>query len=96
METRSNGGRSRSRSARLRLIIFLVAAVGLTGSVVAAYFGNILDGAELDTVDERFAIRGSEGAPQDVVVVGIDDVTFDELGSAGRSRAPCTARRSTP
>jgi adenylate cyclase len=80
MESRSNGGRSRKSGRRLRLIIFLVAAVGLTGSVIAAYAGNILDGAELDSIDERFAIRGSEGAPEDVVVVGIDDVTFDELG----------------
>ena len=80
MESRSNGGRSRRSARRLRLIIFLVAAVGLTGSVIAAYAGNILDGAELDSIDERFAIRGSEGPPEDVVVVGIDDVTFDELG----------------
>jgi len=80
MDSRSNGGRSRQSVRRLRLVIFLVAAIGLTGTVVAAYFGNILDGAELDSIDERFGIRGSEGAPQDVVVVGIDDVTFDELG----------------
>jgi adenylate cyclase len=80
MESRSNGGRSRKTGRRLRLIIFLVAAVGLTGSVIAAYAGNILDGAELDSIDERFGIRGSEGPPEDVVVVGIDDVTFDELG----------------
>ena len=40
MESRSNGGRSRKSGRRLRLIIFLVAAVGLTGSVIAAYAGN--------------------------------------------------------
>jgi len=63
----------------LRLVIFIATAVGLTGVVVAAYAGSVFDAAELDTVDQRFEIRGSQGAPADVVVVGIDDVTFGEL-----------------
>ena len=79
MDSTSNGARPRRSLRRLRLTIFLVTAVGLTGLVVAAYAGNVFDGAELDTVDQRFEIRGSDGAPPDVVVVGIDDVTFGEL-----------------
>ena len=38
-----------------------------------------LDRAELSTVDARFEIRGARAVPNDVVVLGIDDVTFDEL-----------------
>src|SRR4051812_17681748 len=38
-----------------------------------------LDRAELSTVDARFEIRGARAVPDDVVVLGIDDVTFDDL-----------------
>src|SRR5215211_3706515 len=79
MESRTNGGRPHRSLRRLRLIIFTVVAVSLTGLVVLAYAGNVIDGAELDTVDQRFNIRGSNGAPDDIVVVGIDDVTFGDL-----------------
>jgi adenylate cyclase len=80
MDSRSNGGGQPHRSLRrLRLIIFTTVAASLTGLVILGYVGSVIDGAELDTVDQRFNIRGSNGAPDDVVVVGIDDVTFDEL-----------------
>jgi adenylate cyclase len=79
MDSHSNGRRPRRSLRRLRLSIFFMAAVGLTGIVIGAYAGNLLEGAELDTVDQRFELRGSDGAPADVVVVGIDDVTFGEL-----------------
>jgi adenylate cyclase len=79
MDSRSNGSRPHRSLRRLRLIIFTVVAVSLTGLVIAAYAGNVIDGAELDTIDQRFDIRGSNGAPDDVVVVGIDDVTFGDL-----------------
>jgi adenylate cyclase len=79
MDSPSNGARPRRSLRRLRLTIFLVAAVSLTGLVVGAYAADVFEGPELDTVDQRFEIRGSDGAPPDVVVVGIDDVTFGEL-----------------
>ncbi len=73
--------RSRRRSLRrLRTALFGVNALVLTGVVLAAYGIGVLDQPERDTLDTRFQVRGSEGAPEDVVVVGIDDVTFNELG----------------
>ena len=78
-DSHSNGAQPRRSLRRLRRIIFATVATGLTGVVVAAYAGGVLDGAELDTVDQRFEIRGSDGPPRDVVVVGIDDVTFGDL-----------------
>ena len=78
MASRSNGSRRRSLR-RLRLIILVVVATGLTGLVIAAYAANVVEGSELDTIDQRFDIRGSNDAPPDVVVVGIDDVTFGDL-----------------
>ena len=73
--------RSRRRSLRrLRSALFGVNALVLTGVVLAAYGIGVLDQPERDTLDTRFQVRGSQGAPEDVVVVAIDDVTFDELG----------------
>ena len=72
--------RPRRRSLRrLRTTLFGVNALVLTGVVLAAYGIGVLDQPERDTLDTRFEVRGSEGAPSDVVVVAIDDVTFDEL-----------------
>ncbi|HET8823216.1 MAG TPA: adenylate/guanylate cyclase domain-containing protein [Thermoleophilaceae bacterium] len=78
-DSHSNGAPRRRSLRRLRRIIFAAVAIGLTGVVVAAYAGGVFDGAELDTVDQRFQIRGSDDAPRDVVVVGIDDITFSDL-----------------
>jgi adenylate cyclase len=71
---------SRRRSfRRLTLVLFVVNAVILTGLALAAYALDVLDGPELDTIDARFEIRGDLGAPKNVVLVEIDDVTFGEL-----------------
>jgi adenylate cyclase len=74
---------SRRRSfRRLTIGLFLVNALILTVLVLAAYGLDVLDGPELDTIDARFEIRGDRGAPDDVVVVEIDDVSFNELKQA--------------
>jgi adenylate cyclase len=71
---------SRRRSfRRLKLGLFVVNALILIGVVLAAYGLDVLDGPELDTIDARFEIRGDRGSPDDVVVVEIDDVSFNEL-----------------
>jgi adenylate cyclase len=61
-------------------MMFLASALVLTGGVLAAYITDALGDTELDTVDTRFAIRGDQPPPDDVIVVGIDDETFSELG----------------
>jgi adenylate cyclase len=72
---------SRRRSLRrLRTALFGVNTLVLTGVVLAAYGIGVLDQPERDTLDTRFQVRGSEAAPAEVVVVAIDDVTFNELG----------------
>lgn len=69
------GGLKRTR--RLALL-----AVGAATAVLAlaAYSTDLLESLELDSVDSRFTIRGDQPVPDDLVVVAIDDVTFDELG----------------
>jgi adenylate cyclase len=60
--------------------MFAGTATVLTGFVLAAYFTDVLEDSELDTVDARFAIRGELAPPEDIAIVGIDDPSFRELG----------------
>jgi adenylate cyclase len=68
--------RSRLRSRQTGFLV-----IGLLSAALAllAYATEAFEGIELDIVDARFAVRGTEGPPPDVVVVEIDDVTLDEL-----------------
>jgi adenylate cyclase len=59
--------------------MFLATAVLTTLLVLVAYWTDVARDAELDTVDARFEVRGDREAPDDVVVVDIDDNTFSEL-----------------
>ena len=58
--------------------LFVAGAIGVAIGLVT-YATDAFDRLELDSVDTRFAIRGVEDAPSDIVVVEIDDVTFNEL-----------------
>jgi adenylate cyclase len=64
---------------RATVVALLVAgAIGIAIGL-ATYATDAFDRLELDSVDTRFAIRGTESAPDDIVVVEIDDATFNEL-----------------
>lgn len=67
--------RRRKRASLLALVALVAAALGVVG-----YSAEAFHTVELDTVDARFNIRGNQGAPENVVVVQIDDKTFNELG----------------
>ena len=66
---------------RGRLRLKLLLGVGIVASVlgIAAYATDALREPEFNTVDLRFSIRGTEPPPDDIAVVGVDDVTFDKL-----------------
>jgi adenylate cyclase len=68
----------------LRASLFLGVGVALTGVALLAYGTNVFKQLELNTVDARFSIRGTEKPPKDVVVVQIDDKTFSDFNSEGR------------
>src|SRR4051794_13540188 len=74
----ARGMRQRARR-RLRLLLFLGNALVLTAFVITAYGFDVLHDSELDTVDARFTVRGERPAPKGLVVVKIDDVTFNDL-----------------
>ena len=69
-----------TRRGRLRTLLFF--SIGLSAGALAilAYGFHLFPRLELATVDTRFSLRGDRSRPADVVVVGIDDVTFSETG----------------
>jgi len=67
------------RRGRLRLKLLLGVGIVASALGIAAYATDALREPELNTVDTRFSIRGAEPRPEDIVVVGVDDVTFSEL-----------------
>jgi adenylate cyclase len=71
--------RRRATTRRLRRTLLAAVALFALGTVIVLDSTGALDRAELATVDQRFEIRGARAVPKDVVVVGIDDVTFSEL-----------------
>ena len=68
-----------SRLSRLRTVLILGVGIVLTALGIVAYVTDALEQPELDTVDARFEIRDEDPVPDDLVVVEIDDVTFDDL-----------------
>jgi adenylate cyclase len=76
----SNGRTQRwVRRRRLKVVLLLCSSLLITGIVLSLDQTNVLGRPELDTVDARFAVRGPQTPPKDIVVVGIDDVSFDAL-----------------
>jgi adenylate cyclase len=67
------------RAKRLRSLLLLIVAVIAAGLGVLAYSTDLLKGLEFDSVDARFSIRGEQPAPPDMIVVEIDDSTFQDL-----------------
>ena len=68
-----------SRSPRrVRIMIFLGPGA-LLALWVVAYFTDAFRDLELNTVDTRFAIKGDRKPPDDLIVVEIDDNTFQDL-----------------
>jgi adenylate cyclase len=67
------------RARRLRATLLLIAAVVVVGIAFALSAGEALTRLEYTSVNERFQIRGQQKPPSDVVVVAIDDKTFEEM-----------------
>src|ERR671914_1838638 len=69
---------NRARRSRLHVALFLGVGLAATGIGLVAYGTNVFRELELQSVDARFSLRGTEPPPDDIVVVKIDDVTFGE------------------
>ena len=64
---------------RQRIVTMLAVAAALTGVVIVGFAVGALNTLELSSIDTRFSIRGSLGAPKQLVVVGVDQTTFNDL-----------------
>jgi adenylate cyclase len=64
-------------SRPVRVLIVGLLACALTGAIAAT---GVHDGVERISLDARYDVRGSNGAPDDVVVVGVGEPTFEALG----------------
>jgi adenylate cyclase len=71
--------RGGGRTHRIRAELLLGAFVVITAGTIALYAVGALGRTENSTINQRFAIRGTQPAPSDVVLVAIDDKSFDEL-----------------
>jgi adenylate cyclase len=63
---------------RIRFLLLIGVALFTTALGLFAYHNDWFHRNELDSVDMRFSIRGDIKHPNNIVVVGVDDVTFDE------------------
>ncbi len=68
-----------ARTRQLRRVLLAIVALGATGLAIVAYETNLLRSLELSTVNTRFTIRGRQRPPSNIVLVEIDERTFDEL-----------------
>ena len=64
---------------RIRTYLLLAVAAVSVALGLIAYASDWFERTELDTVDLRFSIRGDESPPDDLVVVGVNDETFQDL-----------------
>ena len=83
--------RRRGVVRRLRALLLAGTILLAAGAALLVTTGALGERAELATVDARFSVRGELEPPEDLVVVGIDDVTFDEL-PGGLARFPFDRR----
>jgi adenylate cyclase len=68
----------RSRRKRARLALMAATAVLAAGLGVVAHEQNLLRWLELQSVDARFGVRGTQPSPKGVAVVAVDARTFNE------------------
>jgi adenylate cyclase len=64
---------------RRELALLLVVIAAATFAIVA-HATHLMRATELQSVDARFSVRGTEPRPDDIAIVEVDDRTFSELG----------------
>jgi adenylate cyclase len=81
-----------SRRRQLRAMLVLVVAAALTALALILSFVDPLGKLEDDTIDARFAIRGTRAPPANVMLVRIDDDSFAEIDERWPFRRSLHAR----
>lgn len=73
------GTRLLRSNRNLKVLLLALVAFGAVALALIGYGARLLRTLDLNTVDTRFSIRGSEKAPNNIVVVGIDSTTFQDV-----------------
>jgi adenylate cyclase len=71
------------RRERIRVTLFQGVGLAMSGLALLAFLFGLLRPLELGALDSHFSIRGTQKPPGDVVVVKIDDATFDKPSEGG-------------
>ncbi len=82
MSARRPRGVQASRSARTRRGLLVAIALLSVAVGIVTYATGVLHALDLDTMNVRFAVRGTQKPPADMVVVRIDDLTFSDLNAS--------------
>jgi adenylate cyclase len=80
----------RRRHKRTRALLAVAVLAG--GFGVLAYATHLLRRSELQTIDARFSIRGTQHPPANIVLVQIDNATLQEFARTGRPQPPFPRR----
>jgi adenylate cyclase len=67
------------RARRLRALLLIAAMVVIAGGTFALYKTDALQRLNYTSVNERFAIRGQQPPPKDIVIVAMDGNSFGQL-----------------
>jgi len=78
---------------RRRSVLLLAATVAAIAGALALNAAGAVERLEYQAIDTRFQVRGSLGAPKDVVVVGVDAKTFRARSDGGIGEQWPFARR---
>jgi len=73
---------------RLRRAMLAIAAITALILSIGAYAGRIFNSLEQSTLTTRFALRGTQRPPSDIVIVGIDNRTTASSSTFPRWPAP--------
>jgi adenylate cyclase len=64
---------------RRRELALLLVVIGAAAIAVVAYATHLMRSLELQSVDARFSVRGTQPVPDDFAIVQVDDRTFSDL-----------------
>jgi len=71
-----------TRTARTRRGLLVIVALLSVAVGIVTYATGALHAADLDTMNVRFGVRGTEKPPSNIVIVAIDDQTFADLDTS--------------
>jgi adenylate cyclase len=69
------------KRGRIRVLLLAVVAALAVGIGLVTYSTKLFRSVELSSVDARFTVRGTEKPPSDLVVVGVDHTTLQDLNT---------------